>query len=181
GEATDPPTCPPRPGGLMNRHTLTLPTAGLTVALVLALARPHAGPSAAAGDPTKKPEPTAGQDAVKARTRALLDALGKGDARELSAFWTPTGEYHREELTVRGRANLEKAYTEALKKKTVRTLVVEGDTVRFLADDAAIHEGTFLDRRPNPAERSHTRFSALYLRVNGQWQIGLLRETPLGP
>src|SRR5262249_54533014 len=112
GEATDPPTCPPRPGGLMNRHTLTLPTAGLTVVLALALARPHAGPPAAAGDPTKKPEPTAGQDAVKARTRALLDALGKGDARELAAFWTPTGEYHREELTVRGRANLEKAYAE---------------------------------------------------------------------
>ena len=50
---------------------------------------------------------------------------------------------HGEEITVRGRSNIEKAYAEALKKKTVRNLVVEGDSVRFLSDDAAIHPTMF--------------------------------------
>jgi hypothetical protein len=110
----------------------------------------------------------------------LLAAVGKGNAKELAAFWTTSGEYSREELTVRGRSNIEKAYAEALKKKATRNLVVEGDSVRFLSDDAAIHEGTFLNQKANPAEQGRTKFSALYLRVKGQWQIGLLRETPLG-
>src|SRR5262245_43821534 len=164
----------------MARHIFTRPAAaGLLVVLGLALAPSHAGPGA--GDPAKAPDRTADQDAVKARTRTLLEALGKGNAKELAAFWTPTGEYHREELNLRGRANIEKAYAEALKTKSPRALVVQGDAVRFLSDDAAIHEGTFLDKRANPADRHRSRFSILYLRGKGQWQIGLLRETPLGP
>ena len=71
------------------------------------------------------------------------------------------GEYSREELNVRGRANIEKAYAEALKKKTARNLVVESDTVRFLSDDAAIHEGTFLSKKANPAEKDRDRKSVV--------------------
>src|SRR5262249_53780913 len=50
-----------------------------------------------------------------------------------------------------------------------------------LSDDAAVHEGTFLMKKANPAEQGRNRFSALYLRVNGKWLLGLLRETPVGP
>jgi hypothetical protein len=160
----------------MKRHLLILSAAAaLLHALVLTSGRP--GHTAAAGGQGKE---GGDQDALKARTAALLAAVGKGNAKELAAFWTTTGEYSREELTVRGRSNIEKAYAEALKKKTTRNLVVESDSVRFLSDDAAIHEGTFLNKKANPAEQGRTRFSALYLRVKGQWQIGLLRETPLG-
>src|SRR5262249_19002733 len=174
------PSTPTFTGELMARHIFTRPAvAGLLVALGLALAYSHAGPGA--GDPVKEPDRTADQAAVKARTRTLLEVLGKGNAKELAAFWTPTGEYHREELNLRGRANIEKAYAEALKTKSPRALVVQGDAVRFLSDDAAIHEGTFLDKRANPADQHRSRFSILYLRGKGQWQIGLLRETPLGP
>src|SRR3954467_13070420 len=104
----------------MNRHLLTLAAgAALLVALLLTPASP--GPTAAAGGQGKE-----GGDpmAIKARTRDLLAALGKGNARELAEFWTTAGEYSREEATVRGRTNIEKAYAEALKKKTTRTLVV---------------------------------------------------------
>jgi uncharacterized protein (TIGR02246 family) len=161
----------------MNRHLLTLaPVAALLFALFLAPA--HPAPTAAGrgkgkegGDP----------EAIKTRTRDLLAALGKGNAKELADFWTTSGEYSREEVTVRGRSNIEKAYAEALKKKKTPTLAVESDTVRFLSDDAAIHEGTFLSKKANPAEQGRTHFSALYLRIKGQWQLGLLRETPMGP
>jgi uncharacterized protein (TIGR02246 family) len=161
----------------MTRHLLTLPAVGaLLIALVVTSAPP--GAPAAAGD---KGKGGAEQDTIKARTRAFLEAVGKGDAKVLAEFWTMGGEYSREELTLRGRANIEKAYAAMLKDKARRTLVVEDDTVRFLSDDAAIHEGTFLNKEANPARQDRSRFSALYLRVNGQWHLGVLRETPASP
>jgi uncharacterized protein (TIGR02246 family) len=161
----------------MTRHLLTLPAVGaLLIALALTSVPP--GAPAAAGDKAKG---GAEQDAIKARTRALLEALGKGDAKVLAEFWTPAGEYSREELTLRGRANIEKAYAAMLKEKAPQALVVEDDTVRFLSDDAAIHEGTFLSKKANPAKQGRSHFSALYLRVKGQWHLGVLRETPVSP
>src|SRR6516162_7873940 len=50
----------------------------------------------------KEPDRSADQAAVRARTLEFLKALAKGDAAELAAFWTPTGEYLRGELTIRG-------------------------------------------------------------------------------
>src|SRR5262245_14169867 len=134
-------------------------------AILLALA--FAAPPPARGQDKEADRP-ADQAAVKARTQALLKALGQGDAKELAAFWTPTGEYHREELTIRGRANIEKAYAEALKDKKPRQIEAQADTVRFLSDDTAIHDGTFVGKQANPAEQSRSHFSALYVRVKGQ-------------
>jgi uncharacterized protein (TIGR02246 family) len=159
----------------MIRHLLKLPAVGaMLVALVLTTV-PQGSPAAGGG----KAKGGAEQDAIKARTHALMEAVSTGDAKALAEFWTPSGEYSREELTIRGRANIEKAYAAMFKdKKKARSLVVEDDTVRFLSDDAAIHEGTFLNKQTNPAEQGRSQFSALYLRVKGQWQLGLLRETP---
>ena len=74
-----------------------------------------------------------------------------------------------------------KAYAERFKAKKPGTVELQGDSVRFLSDDTAIQEGTFLVKRPNPAEEARSRFSALFVRVKGQWYLGLLREWAEGP
>jgi uncharacterized protein (TIGR02246 family) len=155
----------------MNRKIPTLcATLGATLLLGLAL-------SPVGGEDQESDR--ADQAAVRGRTQEFLMALAKGDAKELAAFWTATGEYARgSDLTIRGRANIEKAYAEHLKKKQPGTVTVEGDSIRFLSDDTAVQEGVFVVKRPNPAESTRSQFSALFVRSGGKWYFGQLRESP---
>src|SRR5262245_45588128 len=129
-------------------------------------------------------EPARAEDktAIEKRTQALLAALEKGDAKEVVAFWTPEGEYLGSEgQTIRGRENLEKAYKAFLEKNPRKGITAQDQSVRFLSKDTAIEEGHFRVKGKTPAERSTLRYSALYIRDNGQWYLGLLREWSDGP
>jgi uncharacterized protein (TIGR02246 family) len=125
----------------------------------------------------QEPDRAADQAAVRARTQEFLKALARGDAKEMAAFWTPTGEYVLGELTIRGRANIQKAYAEHLKKKRPGTVTVENESVRFLSDDTGVLEGLFVVKRPNPAEATRSQVSILFVRSSGKWYFGLLRES----
>src|SRR5262245_37834374 len=123
-------------------------------------------PAARGDDPPGQPDRAEDRAALRKRTEEILKAASRKDARELAAFWTETGEYMRgDDLTIRGRTNIEKAYAEHFKSKKPGEVELQGESVRFLADDTAIQEGTFRVKRPNPAEETRSRFSALYVRV----------------
>jgi uncharacterized protein (TIGR02246 family) len=150
--------------------------AAVGATLLLGLAQPSAP-----GD-DEEPDRSADKAAIRDRTQEFLKALAKGDAKEVAAFWSATGEYARGgDLTIRGRANIEKAYAEHLKKKQPGKVTVEGESIRFLSDDTAVQEGVFVVKRPNPAESTRSQFSALYVRSGGKWYFGLLRESPEAP
>jgi uncharacterized protein (TIGR02246 family) len=157
--------------------------AGGVLLLAVFVLQPHATPPAARGaDQPREPDRADDQAAVRKRTEAFLEALPRGDAKEVAAFWTATGEYmHGEGLTIRGRSDIEKAYAEDLKSKKPGTIELQSESIRFLSDDTAIQEGTFLVKRPNPADETRSRFSALYVREKGQWSFALLREWSEGP
>jgi uncharacterized protein (TIGR02246 family) len=157
--------------------TRKIPTlcAAVGATLLLGLALPPAR-----GD--DEPDRAADQAAIRVRTQEFLKALAKGDAKEVAAFWTATGEYARGgDLTIRGRANIRKAYAEHLKKKQPGTVSVEGESIRFLSDDTAVQEGVFVVKRPKPGETTRGQFSALFVRSGGKWSFGLLRESPEPP
>jgi uncharacterized protein (TIGR02246 family) len=156
----------------MIRKTPTLrATLGATLLLGLAL------PPVAAED--QESDRAADRAAVRDRTQEFLKALAKGDAKKVAAFWTATGEYARgSDLTIRGQANIEKAYAQHLKKKQPGTVTVEGESTRFLSDDTAVQQGVFVVKGPNPAESTRSQFSALFVRSGGKWYFGLLRESP---
>lgn len=119
---------------------------------------------------------------IRSRARELVKALSAGDAEAVAAFWTPSGEYVRESVTIRGRDNVRKAYAEHFKKKKpAGRLVVNDDDVRFLSDAVAVHEGTFTVERDNPADSVRSKFSVLYAKSDGKWYVGMLREEPEGP
>jgi uncharacterized protein (TIGR02246 family) len=145
-------------------------------------AQDKAPPAAREDKPAGPTDRAEDRAALRKRTEEVLKAADRADAKELAAFWTETGEYMRgDDLTIRGRANIEKAYAERFKAKKPGTVELYGDSVRFLSDDTAILEGTFLAKRPSPAEETRSRFSALFVRVKGQWYLGLLREWAEGP
>jgi uncharacterized protein (TIGR02246 family) len=128
-----------------------------------------------------EPDRAADQAAVRARTREFLDALAKGDAREMASFWTASGEYLRGDMTIRGRSNIEKAYAEHFKKKQPGSVTIDEESIRFLADDTAVQEGVFVVKRTNPAESMRSDFSALYVRSGGKWFLAQLRESADAP
>lgn len=133
--------------------------------------------SVAASAPALEPDPAP----VKARVREFAQALSGTDADTLAAFWTPTGEYTQGSVTVRGRDNIRKAYAEHLKKKQAGKVTIADETVRFLSDAVAVHEGAFVIERDNPADSVRSKVSALCVKADGRWHFGLLRETPDGP
>ncbi|HJZ56967.1 MAG TPA: SgcJ/EcaC family oxidoreductase, partial [Gemmataceae bacterium] len=172
----------------MNRHAGVV-VAAAALALSVGVGSLHRSaaqdkvpPPARGDDPPGQPERAEDRAALRKRTEEILKAAAKADAKELAGFWTETGEYVRgDDLTIRGRANIEKAYADHFKAKKPGTVELQGESVRFLSDDTAIQEGTFRVKRPNPAEETRSRFSALFVRVKGQWYLGLLREWAEGP
>ena len=172
----------------MNRHAGVV-VAAAALALSVGVGSPDRSaaqdkvpPHARGDDPPGQPERAKDRAALRKRTEELLKAAARADAKALAGFWTETGEYVRgDDLTIRGRANIEKAYAERFKAKKPDSVELHGESARFLSDDTAILEGTFLVKRPNPAEETRSRFSALFVRVKGQWYLGLLREWAEGP
>jgi uncharacterized protein (TIGR02246 family) len=121
-------------------------------------------------------EPTPDEAAVRATAQALVKAFAAGDAKAVAAFWTEQGEYvDADGPPVRGRASLEKAYTDFFAKRQPITIEGKTDSVRFLGKDTAVEEGTFTVRAKDaPADTS--RYSTLYVRQDGKWLIALLKE-----
>jgi uncharacterized protein (TIGR02246 family) len=151
-------------------------------ALDRSAAQDKAPPAAREDNPAGQTGRTEDRAALRKRAQEILKAADRADAKELAGFWTETGEYVRgDDLTIRGRANIEKAYAERFKGKKLGTVELHGESARFLSDDTAILDGTFLVKRSNPAEDSRSRFSALFVRVKGDWYLGLLREWSEGP
>src|SRR5205823_5305368 len=98
--------------------------------------------------------------------------------KAVAAAWTEAGEYMPDEgVTIRGRAELEKAYADFIAKRPKLAAESKVESVRFLAQDTAIAEGTFTVRRIDPDGPAATsRFSALYVRAGGAWKMALLKE-----
>jgi hypothetical protein len=172
----------------MSRHAaVVVAAAALTLSVGVGLwdrsaAQDKGPPPARKDEPSEQAKRTEDRAALRKRTEDLLKAASKANAKELAAFWTETGEYQRgDDLTIRGRANIEKAYAESFKAKKPGTVELQDTSLRFLSDDTAIEEGTFLVKRPNPAEETRSRFSALLVREKGEWYLGLLREWTEGP
>jgi uncharacterized protein (TIGR02246 family) len=143
---------------------------------VCALVTALVGATLASGaEPAQDPAP------IKARAQEFVKALTDADAEAVAAFWTPSGEYVREKVTIRGRDNIRKAFAEHFKKKPAGKLTIVDDTVRFLADTVAVHEGTFFVERDNPADDVRSKFSALFVHADAKWHLAMLREESEGP
>lgn len=126
--------------------------------------------------PGAQGERKADETAIRTASQALARAFEKGDAKAVAAFWTEEGEYLDEGgEPVRGRAALEKAYAAFFAKRPELKVESKTDAVRFLGKDTAVEEGTFTVRtKDRPADSS--RYSAMYVRQDGRWQVALLKE-----
>jgi uncharacterized protein (TIGR02246 family) len=135
-------------------------------------------PATPAAVTAQKEDRPADRDAVRKAIGGFVAAFNKGDAKLVAGQWTAEGEYVGDDgATFRGRAALEKEYTELFAKNPGSALEVEIDTIRFPSRDNAVVEGHF-KLRLKGSELIVSRCSFLYTREDGKWLIAIAREWP---
>lgn len=155
---------------------------GLVAALTLGAITARENQEPKRGNPAAKTAPPADdrpgdREAIVNASRAFGEAVEKRDAKAVAAFWTENGEYHDADgTTIRGRADIEKAFTEFFKLNPHRKMEVMIETIRFPSRDTAIEEGiirTVNSERELPAT---TLYSVMHVREDGVWRMAVARE-----
>ncbi len=115
---------------------------------------------------------------VRAQIAALAKALGDGDAKTVAAMWSEDGDYIDEDGGVtKGRTALEKRFSVLFTQNGKQLVDLLPDSVRFISADVALTEGTV--KRKDGASKAETRFSMVFSKHNGVWQISSATETAL--
>jgi uncharacterized protein (TIGR02246 family) len=117
--------------------------------------------------------------AIKKAGQTFLKAILAGNAKAMAAQWTENGEYFADDGTViRGRAEIERTYTELYAKKGGPTEAeIDVTSIRFPSKDTAIEEGYFKSRSAKNAPTS-SKYSVLHVREGGKWLMAVVREFP---
>jgi uncharacterized protein (TIGR02246 family) len=183
----------------MKRNLSLLSVGGVLLALALFLitqagsagplrkARQNRAPAAQAADEPQEPKAGAPKDskrsedeaAIRKATAAFIKAVEKSDAKAVADMWTEEGEYIGEDgTTLRGRAEIEAAYTKGFAKKKRAKVEMTVETIRFPSKDTAVEEGYAKSYRDDSKTPTTSRYSVLHVREGGRWLMALLREWP---
>lgn len=164
---------------------MTVSRASLAAAVLAGSVAVAGGWFALAGQPPAKTDKAAPEDrqpdreAVGKALDGFAAAFRKGDAKAVAAQWTAAGEYIGDDgATFRGRAALEKAYSDLFAEGAGGGLEVEVDSVRFPSRDNAVVEGHFRLRKAKGGDLVVSRCSLLFAREDGAWRIAIVREWP---
>jgi uncharacterized protein (TIGR02246 family) len=149
-------------------------------AVILAGAVPLAR-AAAATPPSTTPPSTAAPSADEAAIRAAVDsyvaAYNRGDAKAVAQHWSESGEWLSPSgQRFQGRQAIQREMEALLKENKGVHIEVVRPTVRMVAPDVALEEGTVRVLRPGePADES--TYIAIHVKKNGQWKLDSVRET----
>jgi uncharacterized protein (TIGR02246 family) len=157
----------------MRRHIAFLIVVLATAGAAAGQERIGTGP--AATDPANAAEEKA-IDKVRA---AYVKAFNAGDARALTAFWTPDGEFvDAEGHSFRGRNAIEKEFAAFLGESKGVTLEISPDSVRFVSPGVALESGTSRVTRSSDGATNTAGYNIVHVKKDGQWQMASVRELP---
>lgn len=125
----------------------------------------------------KKTEGKADEDAIRAKIDSYVAAYNRGDAKAVAAHWSETGQWTNPDgKRISGRAAIEREMVKMFaESKGVRIEVLDS-SVRLVAPDAAVEEGTVRVLRPGEAP-SDFPYIAVHVKKDGQWALDSVRET----
>jgi uncharacterized protein (TIGR02246 family) len=152
-------------------------SAALALAAFGSLSGQSPGGRSSGGKMNKQNEADAA--AIKKAGQSFIKAYLAGDAKAMAAHWTENGEYFTDDGSVlRGRADIEKSYTELFAKKSPhKHAEIEVTTIRFPSKDTAVEEG-YVKVRNDKDDAVTTKYSVLHVREDGKWLMAIVRETP---
>lgn len=155
---------------------------GRSVALVIVPLTLFAAGQAGGQPPASKTAPArAAEDGVRAASNAYKDALDRGDAAAVAAFWTADGDIIDDLGNVTpGREAA--AGIGPVGEGQQRPAFEIGDvTVRMLSESVALEDGVVEVTPPGSSVPHHGRFSVTWIRQADGWKVASLREWRTDP
>jgi uncharacterized protein (TIGR02246 family) len=121
-------------------------------------------------------------DEIVASAKAFEDAYNAHDAQGVAATFTENAEMIDEDgVVTRGRAELEKQFTELFTQFPKAVIKIEVEAVRIVETDLAIEEGVTI-ATPQPADQPvRSQYTAIHVRRNGKWLVASVRDYAVPP
>ena len=126
---------------------------------------------------------TAGdEDSLINNAKAFVDAVDRGDAKAVAAFWAEDGDYvDLNGRHLQGRSAIENAFKEVLAENKGLRLRIEVNSIRFVTPEIAIEDGATTAIPPNDAPPSQARYTNVHVKKDGRWVLQSVREAPYTP
>jgi uncharacterized protein (TIGR02246 family) len=158
----------------------------MTMALVLITASVNDGLAQETG--TSPPDASAARqlapsspqlDAIRAESKAFVDAFNQADAAAVAACWTVDGEYVDDSgNTFTGRDAIAQAYSDFFRDNPKAKLQINIESLRLLSPTTAIEEGVSMVEVP-PGSATVGRYMAIHVLADGKWQMASVRDVLL--
>jgi uncharacterized protein (TIGR02246 family) len=115
--------------------------------------------------------------AVRQAAEAYIAALGRGDAAQLAASWTPEGDFiDSQGQKTKGRELAKRAGIRSRKGIDDQKLTITVDSIRFVTPEVAIEDGT-VDSPADADEFSVAHYTAIWVKHDGKWLLDGVRES----
>jgi len=161
-----------------------LRAAGSPVGRVVLIAAVACGTSIGAAAPLLAQAPgsprasrQADEAAIRAAAKDYERALDRGDGRALATFWTADGDIVDDAGRVHNGRESVAATTTPRDDATHAKIEIREKSLRFLSADVAVEDGTVAVTPPSAAAASSGWFTALWVKTDGEWKLGGLRES----
>lgn len=120
----------------------------------------------------KNPE----EDVLFQRAQAFVDAFNQGNAKVVAGFFTSDADIvDPEGQRIKGRTAIEDAYTKFFGASKGAKLFIQISSMRVVRPDLALEDGLTEVVRPG-SPPSAARYSAVYVKKDGQWFTESVRE-----
>lgn len=117
--------------------------------------------------------------AVTKAAEAFVEAFNKGDAKAVSEFWTPDGDYVDEDARVlKGRKAIEGSFADLFSKNKDLKLRIEAAARKFPTPDTVIEDGNSIVTAPDGRAPSRSRYTNVMVKQDGKWLLESVREAP---
>jgi uncharacterized protein (TIGR02246 family) len=117
------------------------------------------------------------EDAIQKKTEAFVAAFNKGDARTLAGLWTREGDLMDQEgHHIKGRKAIEEALGKYFAQAKGARMLIQITSLRVVKPDLALEDGTSEVVSAHGAPPSAARFTAVYVKEDGDWHLESLRE-----
>lgn len=126
---------------------------------------------------TTAPQQATEEKTIRETAEAFTSAFNKGDAKAVSALWTPNCEYVDESgRETRGRDAIEKEYAELFQAKPGAQMETSVSSVRLLGPTVALEEGMTIIKSPKGKLISRGYYDVIHKKEDGKWLMASVRE-----
>lgn len=121
----------------------------------------------------KNPE----EEVLQKRAEAFVETFNKGNAKALAAFFTPDGDLvDPEGNQIKGRKAIEETYRKYFAERKGAKLFIQITSLRVVRPDLALEDGLTEVVAPDAGPPSAARYTAVYVKKDGEWYLESVRE-----